>query len=84
MDFFEFLTMFLFFAIPAAAIAFFVASLIALVKAKKANKRVPGAFTDLQIKKRKILLAVSSFIMVIFITIVTAYIALIFWAIAFM
>ena len=84
MDFFEFLTIFLFFAIPAGAIAFFIVSLIAFIKANNANKSAPGTFTDAQIKKREIILAISSFIMGIFVIVVAAYVGLTFLVLAFM
>ena len=84
MDLFDFFTVFLFFAIPAGAIAFFVASLILLTKAEKANAKNPGTFTDAQIRNRKIMLAVSSLIALVMVSVIIAYIALMFLAIAFM
>ncbi len=75
---------FLFFAIPIAAIAFFGISLYRYCSAKSKNKKVPGTFPPSQIKKRLILLILSSIIMGVLLLVVLGYIALIFMVIAYM
>ena len=75
---------FLYFAIPVAAIIFFVVSLCMYLSAKKQNKRQPGSVSSQTIKNRKILLIVSSVIPGVLVTILIAFIALLFMAVAFM
>lgn len=75
---------FLYFAIPVAAIIFFVVSLCMYLSAKKQNKRQPGSVSSQTIKNRKILLIVSSVIAGVLVTILIAFIALLFMAVAFM
>ena len=75
---------FLYVAIPVAAIIFFVVSLCMYLSAKKQNKRQPGSVSSQTIKNRKILLIVSSVIAGVLVTILIAFIALLFMAVAFM
>lgn len=75
---------FLYFAIPAAAIIFFVGSLCLYLSAKKQNKRQPGSVSSQTLKSRKIMLIVSSVIAGVLAAIVIAFIALMFMAVAFM
>ncbi len=75
---------FLFFAIPIAAILFFVISLFRYCSAISKNKKIPGMFPPTEIKKRLILLIVSSVIMGVLLLIVIGFIALLFMAIAYM
>lgn len=75
---------FLYFAIPAAAIIFFVVSLCLYLAAKKQNKRQPGSVSLQTLKSRKIMLIVSSVIAGVLAAIVIAFIALMFMAVAFM
>lgn len=75
---------FLYFAIPAAAIIFFVVSLCLYLSARKQNKRQPGSVSPRTLKNRKIMLIVSSVIAGVLAAIVIAFIALMFMAVAFM
>ena len=75
---------FLYFAIPVAAIIFFVVSLCMYLSAKKQNKRQPGSVSSQTIKNRKILLILSSVISGVLVTILIAFIALLFMEVAFM
>lgn len=79
-----FLMEFLYFAIPIAAIIFFVVSLWLYLSAKKQNKRQPGSVSTSTLKSRKIMLVVSSVIAAILAMVVIAFIALLFMAVAFM
>lgn len=75
---------FLFFSIPMAAILFFGISLYRYCSAISKNKKIPGTFPPAEIKKRLILLIVSSVIMGVLLLIVIGFIALLFMAIAYM
>jgi len=73
-----------FFAIPIILIVLFGISLYRYVSAKKQNKVTPGTFSDVEIKKRKIMLIVLSVIAGVLAVIVIGFIALMFMAVAFM
>ena len=79
-----YLTVILFYSIPAAVIAFFVVSLIRYLRAKKKNRNMPGTYTDTQLKARRLCLIVSSVIAGVLVTVVLAFACLLFMAIAFM
>lgn len=53
-------TTFSFYAIPIAAIVFFIVSLILYFSAKNKNKQAPGTYSESQMKNRKTLLTISS------------------------
>lgn len=74
----------LFLGIPLALIVLFVVSLCRYKSAVKQNKKVPGTFSDEEIKKRRTILAVFSVIAGIIAVIVIGLIALMFMAVAFM
>lgn len=73
-----------FFAIPIILMVLFGISLYRFVSAKKQNKVAPGTFSDVEIKKRKIMLIVLSVIAGVLAVIVVGFIALLFMAVAFM
>ena len=75
---------FLYFAIPVAAILFFIVSLCLFLSARKQNKQQPGSVSAQTLRKRKIMLIVSSVIAGILAAIVIAFIALLYMAVAFM
>lgn len=75
---------FLYFAIPVAAILFFIVSLCLFLSARKQNKQQPGSVSAQTLKKRKIMLIVSSVIAGVLAAIVIAFIALLYMAVAFM
>lgn len=75
---------FLYFAIPVAAILFFIVSLCLFLSARKQNKQQPGSVSAQTLRKRKIMLIVSSVIAGVFAAIVIAFIALLYMAVAFM
>lgn len=74
----------LFFGIPAIVFVLFVISLIRFVAAKSKNKKIPGCFSDSEIKKRKIMLIILSVIVGVFAVIVLGFTALLFMAVAYM
>ncbi len=74
----------LYFLIPAASLAFFAGSLIAYLRAKGKNKRVPHTYSAEQMKTRKICLVVSSVIAGIFLLVILSFVGLIMMAVAFM
>ena len=74
----------LYYLIPAAAITFFVGSLISYFKAKNKNKQVPGTYSAEQMKTRKICLIASSVIAGLLLIVVLAFIGLLMMAVAFM
>lgn len=73
-----------FFAIPIILMVLFGISLYRYVSAKKQNKVALGTFSDVEIKKRKIMLIVLSVIAGVLAVIVIGFIALMFMAVAFM
>lgn len=75
---------FLYFAIPIAAIIFFVVSLCLYLSAKKQNKLQPGSVSAQTLRSRKIMLIVSSVIAGVLAVVVIAFIVLLFMAVAFM
>ncbi len=74
----------LFFAIPAALLAFWGISIYRYISAKKKNAQAPGSFPAQELKKRKIILAITSVIAGVFLAVVLGFIALLFMAVAFM
>ena len=75
---------FLYFAIPVAAILFFIVSLCLFLSSRKQNKQQPGSVSAQTLRKRKIMLIVSSVIAGVLAAIVIAFIALLYMAVAFM
>ena len=75
---------FLYFAIPVAAILFFIVSLCLFLSARKQNKQQPCSVSAQTLKKRKIMLIVSSVIAGVLAAIVIVFIALLYMAVAFM
>lgn len=75
---------FLYFAIPVAAILFFIVSLCLFLSARKQNKQQPGSVSAQTLRKRKIMLIVSSVIAGVLAAIVIVFIALLYMAVAFM
>ncbi|MBQ7922840.1 MAG: hypothetical protein IJ325_09755 [Clostridia bacterium] len=74
----------LYFLIPSAAILFFVISLVMYLYARRKNKRVPGTYTENQMKTRLICLIVSSVIAGVLALVVIGFMILLFMAVAFM
>ena len=74
----------IFFAAPAAAITFFVVSLVKLISGISKNKKIPYTVSPNKMRVRKICLIVSSAILLIFIAIFVAIIILLAAASAFM
>lgn len=74
----------LFFAIPVAAIVLFGISLNRYISAKIHNNRVPGTWSDEEIKKRKTFLVVTSVVMGVLGIIVLGFIILLFGSLAHM
>lgn len=74
----------LFFGIPAVVFVWFVISLIRFVSAKSKNKKMPGTYSDNEVKKRKIMLIILSVIIGVFAVVVIGFIALLFMAVAYM
>ena len=75
---------FLFFAIPTAALIAFVVSLCRYFSAKKKNILSPGTYAADELKKRKTALIVWGIIAGILVAMVVGIIVLLFTAIAFM
>ncbi len=74
----------LFFAIPAALLAFWGISIYRYITAKKKNAQAPGSFSAQELKKRKTILVITSVIAGVFLAVVLGFIALLFMAVAFM
>lgn len=74
----------LIYLIPLAAIAFFIVSLCSFIGAKKQYKAEPNDANKQKKNATKTQLIVSSIIMGVLVTIVIAFIALMFTAVAYM
>ncbi len=74
----------LFFAIPAILIILFGISLYRYVSAKKKNKKVPGTFSDEEMKKRKIVFIIFSIVSGVLAVVVIGFSVLLYMAVAFM
>lgn len=74
----------LYYIIPLFAVLFFGISLSRYLYAKRRNKRIPGTYTDAQMKSRKVWLIVSSVVAGILAVVVLAFIGLLMMAVAFM
>ncbi len=74
----------LYYIIPVSAVLFFGISLFRYYYAKHKNKRVPGTYSESQIKSRKICLIVSSVIAGVLAIVVLSFIGLLMMAVAFM
>lgn len=74
----------IFYGIPIAAILFLAISLYRYVHAKSANKKEPGTFSASEMKKRKILVIVSSVIAGVLALVVIGFAILLYTAVAFM
>ena len=74
----------LFFGIPAIVFVLFVISLVRYAAAKIKNKKIPGSFSESEIKKRKIMLIILCVIIGVFAVVVIGFTALLFMAVAYM
>jgi len=74
----------LFFSIPIFVIAFFVVTLYNYLSARKQNRKNPDAVSPEELKKRKILLIISSAVAIVFVAVVIGFAALLFMSIAYM
>ena len=74
----------LFFALPLLTLGFFGISLFRYLSVRSANKKQSNTFSNDEVKKRKLLLVISSVIAGVFVAIVIGVIALLCMAIAFM
>ena len=75
---------YIFFLIPIAFFAFFAVSLIMFLVAKSKNKKVPGTYTESQIKGRKIMLVISAVIAGVLLAVIVALTILLYMAVAYM
>lgn len=77
----------LFFGIPAIILVLFIISIVRYATAKSKNKKMPGYYSDGEIRKRKIMLItmiVLAVIVGVMAIIVIGVIALLFTAVAYM
>ena len=73
-----------FFGIPIVFLLLFGESLYLFLSAKKKNKFAPGSVPESDLKKRKILLIVSSVLCGLFLAVVIGFVAIMFMAVAYM
>ena len=81
--FFELLP-FIILSLPIVIIWFFSESAVKYIKAKRINKKAPGTYSDKEIKKRLILLIISSVIFALFVWVIVEIIVILNTPIAFM
>lgn len=74
----------LFFTIPIILIALFGVCLYRYIIAKRKNKKKPGTFSDNEVKLRFLLLILTFVMMLVFVSVVVGFIALLYMAVAFM
>lgn len=74
----------LFFGIPASMFLFFGISLYRYRRAKKENREHPGTYSPEEMKKRKLMLIVSSVIVGVLLAVIIGFIVLMYMAVAFM
>lgn len=74
----------IYYAIPVAAVVFFVASLWAYLAARKRNKQQPGSVSEGKLKWLKWQLVIASVIMGVFVAMVIVFMLLLYMAVAFM
>lgn len=75
---------FFYYAIPVAAVVFFVVSLVLFLSAKRQEAQAPGSVDATRLKTLKWLLIVSSIIAGVLLLVVVAFVALMFMAVAYM
>ncbi|MBR6708156.1 MAG: hypothetical protein IKL84_00595 [Clostridia bacterium] len=74
----------LYYLIPAAALVFFVVSLVRYLAAIRRNKLSPGTYSERQMKDRRLCLIISAVIAGIMAAVILAFIGLLMMAVAFM
>lgn len=77
-------TALLFYAVPLAALVFFVVSLVRFIIAKNKYKRFPESFDERNMSKLRMLLIISSVIIGVLLAIVIGFAALLTMAVAYM
>ncbi len=77
-------TALLFYAVPLAALVFFVVSLVRFIIAKNKYKRFPESFDERNLSKLRMLLIISSVIIGVLLAIVIGFAALLTMAVAYM
>lgn len=75
---------FIILSLPIVIIWFFSESAVKYIKAKRINKKSPGTYSDKEIKKRLILLIISSVIFALFVWVIVEIIVILNTPIAFM
>lgn len=75
---------FLSYGIPAAAVVFFAVSLVRYLRARSANKREAGQYSEREMGVRRLMLIISSVVAGVMLATIVATIGLLFTAIAFM
>ena len=79
-----YLSQFLVYALPIAAVVLFVISLVRYVCARRANRRAPETYNKRQMTDRLVWLIVTSVIMGVMVTMIVGFICLMMLAVAFM
>lgn len=79
-----YITQFLIWALPVAAIVLFVVSLVRYIRARRANRRAPDTYNKWQMTSRQVWLIVTSVIVGVMVLAVIGFAALLMMAVAFM
>ena len=79
-----YITQFLTYALPVAAVVFFVVSLVRYVQAKRANQREPETYGKWQMTARRVCLIISSCILGAMLLMIVGFALLLMTAVAFM
>ncbi len=79
-----YLSQFIYYAIPAAAIVFFFVSLFRFLSAKKKNRLEPGSVSRESMRLRTIMLILSSVIAGVLLAVVIGIVLLMMMAVAYM
>lgn len=79
-----YLMQYLYYLLPIAAIVFFIISLVRYISARNSYRYKTGSISKEELKKRKLLLIISSVIMAVLVAVVVGFIFLLVMAIAYM
>ena len=79
-----YVTQFLTYGLPVAAVVFFVISLVRYVQARRANRHMPETYGKWQMEARRVCLIISSCILGMMLLMIVGFAVLLMTAVAFM
>ena len=79
-----YLSQFLIYALPVAAVVLFIISLVRYIRARRANRRAPETYSKWQMTSRLVWLIVTGAIMGAMVLMIVGFMLLLLMAVAFM